>query len=159
MANYCLNYNVQSTEVLKYPGGIPASLIKTGQQWDFPNGWAPLNHMIIEGLRNTNNSRLQELGYRIAQEWIRENYHAYKAKTPHRMFEKVFLSPKHLTEITPGCLLQYDIQSVANMKESVVEGMGEYEMQTGFGWTNGVILDLLHTYGDRLINTNVTIAK
>lgn len=26
---------------------------------------------------------------------------------------------------------------------------GEYDVQAGFGWTNGVILDLLATYGDR----------
>jgi hypothetical protein len=29
-------------------------------------------------------------------------------------------------------------------------GGGEYELQLGFGWTNGVILDLLVKYGDRL---------
>jgi hypothetical protein len=27
---------------------------------------------------------------------------------------------------------------------------GEYENQVGFGWTNGVIMELLHKYGDRL---------
>ncbi|PIO71089.1 hypothetical protein TELCIR_07022 [Teladorsagia circumcincta] len=27
---------------------------------------------------------------------------------------------------------------------------GEYDVQDGFGWTNGVILDLLVTYNDRL---------
>lgn len=27
---------------------------------------------------------------------------------------------------------------------------GEYDVQLGFGWTNGVILDLLHLYGSRL---------
>lgn len=27
----------------------------TNQQWDYPNGWAPINHMIIEGLRKSNN--------------------------------------------------------------------------------------------------------
>lgn len=27
---------------LQFPGGAPASLVETGQQWDFPNGWAPL---------------------------------------------------------------------------------------------------------------------
>uniref|UniRef100_A0A914X344 Trehalase n=1 Tax=Plectus sambesii TaxID=2011161 RepID=A0A914X344_9BILA len=32
-------------------------------------------------------------------------------------------------------------------------GGGEYEMQEGFGWTNGVILDLLLTYSDRLSST------
>lgn len=35
---------------------IYCSLMKgTNQQWDYPNGWAPINHMIIEGLRKSNN--------------------------------------------------------------------------------------------------------
>lgn len=29
-------------------------------------------------------------------------------------------------------------------------GGGEYDVQLGFGWTNGVILDFLNEYGDRL---------
>jgi alpha,alpha-trehalase len=29
-------------------------------------------------------------------------------------------------------------------------GGGEYEIQLGFGWTNGVIMELLQKYGDRL---------
>ena len=27
---------------------------------------------------------------------------------------------------------------------------GEYEVQVGFGWSNGVVLDFINTYGDRL---------
>ena len=29
--------------------GIPTTLIQSGQQWDFPNVWPPLEHMIITG--------------------------------------------------------------------------------------------------------------
>lgn len=29
-------------------------------------------------------------------------------------------------------------------------GGGEYDIQVGFGWTNGVILELLAEYGNRL---------
>jgi len=32
---------------------------------------------------------------------------------------------------------------------------GEYDVQAGFGWTNGVILDLLTTYGDRMYFHNL----
>ena len=35
--------------VVDLPGGFPTSLVESGQQWDFPNGWAPLQHMVIEG--------------------------------------------------------------------------------------------------------------
>lgn len=37
-----------------------------------------------------------------------------------------------------------------NVEDSLLGHGGEYEVQEGFGWTNGVILDLLITYGDRL---------
>lgn len=44
-----------------YPGGVPTSLIRdTNQQWDFPNGWSPTNHMIIEGMRKSSNPIVQE---------------------------------------------------------------------------------------------------
>lgn len=33
---------------------------------------------------------------------------------------------------------------------------GEYVVQDGFGWTNGVILDLLMHYGDRLFINDCT---
>jgi hypothetical protein len=37
----------QETGFFNFSGGVPASMIKdTNQQWDFPNGWAPLNHMV-----------------------------------------------------------------------------------------------------------------
>lgn len=32
-------------------------------------------------------------------------------------------------------------------------GGGEYDIQIGFGWTNGVIMDLLAKYGDKLTST------
>lgn len=43
-------------DVMNYPGGIPNSLINSGEQWDFPNSWPPSVQMIIIGLANSNNS-------------------------------------------------------------------------------------------------------
>src|SRR4029077_14388826 len=37
-------------EFLK-PGGFVTTLIPSGQQWDAPNGWPPLQWLAIEGLR------------------------------------------------------------------------------------------------------------
>ena len=34
---------------LVMPGGVATSLRRTGHQWDFPNAWAPLVHMVAEG--------------------------------------------------------------------------------------------------------------
>lgn len=36
---------------------------------------------------------------------------------------------------------------------------GEYDIQTGFGWTNGVVLFLLNQYGDRLSSTDEQMLK
>ncbi|KAK1258408.1 putative trehalase [Acorus gramineus] len=63
---------------LLYPAGIATSLSKTGQQWDFPNGWAPLIHMIVEGLVKSGTKEGRSMGEDIAVRWIRTNYAAYK---------------------------------------------------------------------------------
>ena len=36
-----------------YPGGVPTSLVKSGQQWDFPNCWPPIEHIMVQGLEAT----------------------------------------------------------------------------------------------------------
>uniref|UniRef100_A0A915Q0L4 Trehalase n=1 Tax=Setaria digitata TaxID=48799 RepID=A0A915Q0L4_9BILA len=118
---------LQRNGLLNFPYGVPVSLIKgTNQQWDFPNGWANVNHMIIEGLRRSNYYGMQQKAFDIAQKWIDLNYQAYLKDG--KMWEK------------------YDVSKPYEQK---AEG-GEYEIQDGFGWTNGVALDLLVTYGKLL---------
>lgn len=41
--------------------------------------------------------------------------------------------------------------SLATTDESAAGGGGEYDVQTGFGWTNGVILDFLDKYGETVM--------
>ncbi|KAI6213374.1 Trehalase [Aphelenchoides besseyi] len=109
-----------NTGFFNFSGGIPTSLISTNQQWDFPNGWAPTNHQLIEGLRKSANPEMQDKGFEVAMKWIYGNYKVYNSTR--KMFEK------------------YDVPGRG----------GEYAVQTGFGWSNGVILDLLSTYYDRI---------
>ncbi|MGD0584057.1 MAG: alpha,alpha-trehalase TreF [Bacteroidales bacterium] len=90
-------------------GGVVSTLHKTTQQWDYPNGWAPLQWITIAGLRNYGEN---ELAGKIKARWLALNELIYK-KT-HRMLEK------------------YD---VVGFQET---GGGEYPGQDGFGWTNGV---------------------
>ncbi|KAL1841579.1 hypothetical protein VTJ49DRAFT_6889 [Mycothermus thermophilus] len=41
-------------EMLKIrPGAIPATNFRSGQQWDQPNVWPPLQHILMQGLLNT----------------------------------------------------------------------------------------------------------
>ena len=34
---------IEDSQAFDYPGGIPTSLVKSGQQWDFSNAWAPVS--------------------------------------------------------------------------------------------------------------------
>ncbi|MDP5121745.1 MAG: alpha,alpha-trehalase TreF [Spirosomaceae bacterium] len=97
------------------PGGLPATLANIGQQWDAPNGWAPLQWMAIKGLRNYGHT---ELADEIKTRWIANNKRVYK--NTGKMVEKYNV---------------YDL--------SLLAGGGEYPVQDGFGWSNGVLLKLM----------------
>ncbi|EYC31283.1 hypothetical protein Y032_0004g2073 [Ancylostoma ceylanicum] len=116
---------LRRTGVLEFPGGIPSSLIATGQQWDFPNAWAPTMWILIEGLRLNGQ---KQLAHEIAEKWVRKNFNMWRASGG-KMYEK------------------YNVVSACY---KIIGGGGEYELQEGFGWTNGVLLDLLMTYGSEL---------
>jgi hypothetical protein len=45
---------------------------------DFPNGWAPLQHMIVEGLLRSGLKEARSLAEDIAVRWIKTNYVGYK---------------------------------------------------------------------------------
>lgn len=62
---------------------------QSGQQWDFPNGWPPLQSMIVVGLENTGNPRAKAIAFQLAQRWLSNNYEAYQQSMPNAMFEKV----------------------------------------------------------------------
>ena len=96
-------------------GGLISTLVDNGQQWDAPNGWAPLHWVTIEGLRHYG---LKRLATDIKKRWVETNLHVFKTK--HKMIEK------------------YDM-----MNAERVGGGGEYPLQDGFGWTNGVLATLL----------------
>lgn len=103
------------------PGGVVTTLQQTGEQWDAPNGWAPLQWITIQGLRNYGQMSLAET---IARRWIRQNLRVYAA--------------------TGKLMEKYDVMDL-----SKPGGGGEYPAQDGFGWTNGVLLKLLNLYGER----------
>ena len=102
------------TRFLK-PGGLVTTLSATGQQWDAPNGWAPLQYLAIEGLTRYQHLALADT---VARRWVRLN-------------SRVFAQTGQLLE-------KYDVVDVNRPA-----GGGEYPLQDGFGWTNGVLLKLL----------------
>ena len=78
---------LQNKNIMMYPGGIPTTVEHTGEQWDYPNAWPPLQHMMVVGLNNTGDPVAQRLAFEIAETWVRSNYKAYKSSNT--MFEKV----------------------------------------------------------------------
>lgn len=105
-------------EQLLKDGGVLTTANNTGQQWDAPNGWAPMQYMTVWGLHRCGQ---RELAREIAQRWTVLNSDVYKRTG--RMMEK------------------YNV--VDNKLEA---GGGEYPGQDGFGWTNGVFLKLVSMY-------------
>jgi alpha,alpha-trehalase len=95
-------------------GGVLTTLEQTGQQWDAPNGWAPLQWVTIKGLSNYGH---HELADEIAGRWTALN-------------ETVFARTGKLME-------KYNV-----VDTELEAGGGEYAGQDGFGWTNGVFLAL-----------------
>jgi alpha,alpha-trehalase len=50
--------------------GIAATLYATRQQWDWPNGWPPLQHMLIEGAAQHGGARGRAFACRLTQVWL-----------------------------------------------------------------------------------------
>ena len=97
-----------------YRGGMP-------EQWAYPNGWAPLQLIVIRGL--------ERYGYhneaqRIATKWLRTNLQWFNN---HHVFLEKY--------------------NVANPNRPPAKGV--YPTQTGFGWTNGVFERLCQDYIDQ----------
>jgi alpha,alpha-trehalase len=97
------------------PGGFVTTLIASGQQWDAPNGWPPLEWMAIEGVRRYGRADLAD---KARARWLALNRRTYQSTG--KMTEK------------------YDVVDLRRRA-----GGGEYPTQDGFGWTNGVALALL----------------
>ncbi|XP_067002747.2 trehalase [Anabrus simplex] len=120
VVNYLDRSNIRS-----YLGGIPTSVNRSGEQWDLPNAWPPLQSIVVQGLDETNEKSAKDLAYELAKQWVRSNYRGYQDSM--EMYEK------------------YDAENPGKYG-----GGGEYTVQSGFGWTNGVVMEFLATYGERL---------
>ncbi len=99
-------------EHLLKPGGIVTTLQDTGEQWDWPNGWAPLQFVAVEGLKKYGHT---DLAQEIAQRWT-------------NTVDEVFARTGKVME-------KYNV-----VQPDIPGGGGEYPNQDGFGWTNGVYM-------------------
>lgn len=67
--------------------GTPTSMDHTGEQWDFPNAWPPLQSFLVLGLYRTEVKEAINLAKTLADKWLRSNYLGYDEYG--KMFEKV----------------------------------------------------------------------
>jgi alpha,alpha-trehalase len=92
------------------PGGFVTTLVRSGQQWDAPNGWPPLQWMGVQGARAYGR---EDIAIDARTRWLALN-------------RRTYLVTGKMTE-------KYDVTDLTKRA-----GGGEYPAQDGFGWTNGV---------------------
>ena len=98
---------LSTTDALPFGQYVPGSM---PVQWAFPNGWAPLHFVVVEGLLKYGYHQEAE---RIALKWLRTNLDWFNA---HGVFLEKY--------------------NVVNPEKPPQKGV--YPSQTGFGWTNAV---------------------
>ncbi len=111
---------VTVNKTLLKPGGIVTTSVVSGQQWDAPNGWAPLQWIAVQGLTNYGYG---DLARTVATRWVRKNIAGYEQQG--KLVEK------------------YNVTTTVG---DAGGGGGEYATQIGFGWTNGVLVALTALY-------------
>ncbi|ORY09166.1 Six-hairpin glycosidase-like protein [Clohesyomyces aquaticus] len=138
-------------------GAISATNLLTGQQWDEPNVWPPLQYILIQGLINTpleldedsddstadDYAQTQELALKLAQRYLDSAFCTWRdtgGSTPD--FPKI----EGLPEGQNGIIFEKYNDNATN----AVGGGGEYAVVEGFGWSNGVLIWAADVFGQRL---------
>ncbi|KAK3394441.1 glycoside hydrolase family 37 protein [Podospora didyma] len=133
-------------------GGIPATNFKTGQQWDQPNVWPPLQHVLMKGLLNTPATfgtedpsyvAIQDLSLRLAQRYLDSTFCTWYATGG-----STSQTPK-LQGLGPSAVGTM-FEKYSDNSTNVAGGGGEYEVVEGFGWTNGVLIWAADTFAGKL---------
>ncbi|KAL3082955.1 hypothetical protein niasHS_010757 [Heterodera schachtii] len=113
-----------------FKGGVPSSLERnSNEQWDFPNGWAPQQHLVVMSLLKCQNVSGEAAGIarKIAEAFLTTTYNG--------LFTRKEAKPSQIWE-------KYDVRF-----DNGQPGFGgEYPAQSGFGWTNGVIFEFIRMF-------------
>ena len=110
---------VEHLPLFEAPGGLRTSTHVTGNQWDAPFGWAPLHLIAVWGLHRYG---YREDANRLANSFI-------------DMLVQDF-------DRTGTLLEKYDVERCSGVvSDEILFGYSSNEI--GFGWTNGVFLELL----------------
>lgn len=110
---------VENLSEFEAPGGCLTSTHVSGNQWDAPFGWAPLQWFAIQGLH-------------------RYGYRDDATRLAHKFINLVTQE----FERTGTILEKYDVERCSSeVSDEIFFGYSSNEI--GFGWTNAVILELL----------------
>jgi alpha,alpha-trehalase len=110
---------VRNVRLFERPGGLATSTNRSGNQWDAPFGWAPLEWFAIEGMRRYGYA---EDAARIAAEFL--SLVADEYRRTGRIVEK------------------YDVERRSSQLGGEIQ-FGYRSNEAGFGWTNAVFTALL----------------
>jgi alpha,alpha-trehalase len=108
---------VKNLPLFEKVGGLQTSTVMTGNQWDSPFGWAPLEMIAVEGL--------QRYGYNAEAE---------------RIAMKFLSLVKHEYERVGYIVEKYDVVNGGSAVTAI--HFGYSANQAGFGWTNAAFLEL-----------------
>jgi alpha,alpha-trehalase len=111
---------VKNLSEFERPGGLQTSTYVSGNQWDSPFGWAPLQMIAVEGLRRYGYNQDAE---RISMEFL-------------SLVRREFLNQGYIVE-------KYDVVNRGSNVASQIH-FGYSANQAGFGWTNAIFEKLFH---------------
>jgi alpha,alpha-trehalase len=117
---------VKNLPMFEQPGGLAMSRVESQAQWDYPYGWAPIQLLAVEGMRR----------YGFAADADRVTYNFLS------MVIADYLTDRYIRE-------KYNV--VKRTSETrIVKGYSQNVI--GFGWTNGVFLELLNQSSPALVD-------
>jgi alpha,alpha-trehalase len=109
---------VKNLPLFEKKGGLQTSTFDSGNQWDSPFGWAPLQMIAVEGLRRYG---YHEDAERISLKWLALVQHEY---------------------VRQGYIVEkYDVIAGGSNVSAEIH-FGYRANQAGFGWTNAVFTEL-----------------
>jgi alpha,alpha-trehalase len=110
---------LENLKLFEAPGGVLTSTQETGNQWDAPFGWGPLQIIAVDGLRRYGHT---EAADRLARKFVGT---VVKEFEEHGVILEKYDLVRRESDVSTGIRFGYS----AN--------------QIGFGWTNAAVLELL----------------
>jgi len=148
-------------------GAIAATNLQTGQQWDEPNVWPPLQYILMQGLLNTplevsedddeqsteDYIWTQDLSLRIAQRYLDSLYCTWRVTGG---------ATDEVPQLPDSQGNGTIFEKYSDESTNAAGGGGEYTVVEGFGWSNGVLIWAADQFGQSLTTPecgNITAAN